>query len=143
MVEDLTTYYSSTYDQDFFPCVNHIASSPTNHHCVSGSYSNQMFICERGYYCPEGSIIMTACPIGTYNGLTGRTTVSDCIDCPEGMYCYSSALVTPTEDCKRGYYCPAGSDESTSIACPAGYYCPSGSADKTPCPPGQYQMNEV
>jgi hypothetical protein len=67
MVEDLTTYYTSTYDENMFPCVNHHATSPTNHHCVSGSYQSDMFECEAGYYCPEGSVIMTACPIGTYN----------------------------------------------------------------------------
>lgn len=45
MVEDLTTYYTSTYDENMFPCVNHHASSPTNHHCVSGSYQSDMFEC--------------------------------------------------------------------------------------------------
>jgi hypothetical protein len=143
MVEDLTTYYTSTHIVNSFPCVNHRVVSITDHHCVTGSTSNNMFQCSKGYYCPEGSTIETACPIGTYNSLTGRSSLSDCLDCPAGKYCFSSALISPTEDCKQGYYCPAGSDESTAIPCPAGYYCPSGAADKTPCPAGTYQMNEV
>lgn len=143
MVEDLTTYYTSTHIVGSFPCVNHRVVSITDHHCVTGSTSNNMFQCSKGYYCPEGSTIETACPIGTYNSFVGKSSLSDCLDCPAGKYCYSSALITPTENCQQGYYCPAGSDESTQLACPAGYYCPSGAADKTPCPAGTYQMNEV
>jgi len=43
--------------------------------------------CPAGYYCPSGTLHPIACPPGTYNALTGKTTKSDCLNCPAKKYC--------------------------------------------------------
>lgn len=41
--------------------------------------------CSPGYYCPEGA--------------------NSKIACPEGKYCQTAGLSSPTGDCQAGFYC--------------------------------------
>jgi len=79
------------------------------------------YICEPGYYCPQGSTAPTAC--------TG------------GSYCASFGLSEVSGQCEAGYSCPTGLIGSTSpreVTCTAGSYCEAGSAAPTVCPTGTY-----
>lgn len=49
-------------------------------------------LCAAGYYCPEGTTSMQACPLGTYYPSTGATAESDCLPCDPGYYCNDTAL---------------------------------------------------
>ena len=102
-------------------------------------------LCPDGYYCPEGSAAATKCPIGTYRDAEGGTVLSDCFACPEGLYCQTEALVSPTSfECDAGYYCPESQTSATPTAyiCPAGSYCPAGAKIAKKCDLGYYQPNE-
>ena len=106
-------------------------------YCDVGSSSQSP--CDAGYYCPDPAT-RTACPAGTYNGTTGQTAASACLECPAGTTCpYDGASTlaarpnTVPIPCAPGYYCPAGS--ATYNPCPNGWYCPT-SSQKTQCPGG-------
>lgn len=99
-------------------------------------------ICSNGHYCPEGSSAEVPCPIGTYRDAEGGTVLSDCFECPEGLFCPTEATVTPTANvCAAGFYCPEGQEvgSPTAYACPAGYECPAGATIAIKCELGQYQ----
>ena len=85
---------------------------------ASIDYKNN--ICEKGYYCPEGSTSSTAqkCPSGSFRYIYGATQPTDCGTCPSG------------------YYCPTKTVEY--FQCPLGYYCPPASIVATPCPIGTF-----
>jgi hypothetical protein len=97
-------------------------------------------ICKAGYYCPIGSFTHTPCPIGTYNALTGRTQLSDCISCDDGKYCEMLAATSVSGDCEEGFYCPGGNvtPRPSDYICPVGQYCPTGSSGPIDCAPGTY-----
>lgn len=102
-------------------------------------------ICPNGNYCPEGSGTPTKCPIGTYRDAEGGTVLSDCFECPEGLYCATLGLDSPASNlCTAGYYCPNNqtSGSPTSYKCPAGSYCPTNSKIAKKCEVGYYQPNE-
>lgn len=46
-------------------------------------------ICPPGYFCPLNSYAGTtnACPVGTFNNLTGQWEEKDCVTCTSGFYC--------------------------------------------------------
>lgn len=39
------------------------------------------------------------------SSLTGKTQLSDCVNCSPGRYCLESGNDTTTADCQAGYYC--------------------------------------
>ncbi|EDV25654.1 uncharacterized protein TRIADDRAFT_55968 [Trichoplax adhaerens] len=80
--------------------------------------------CPSGYYCVTGDKAgdPLPCPNGTYNPVTGRKALSDCVTCPPGKYCSPPGLSQPAGDCSRGHYCPAASWVPTQIPCPRGFY---------------------
>ncbi|MBQ6854074.1 MAG: hypothetical protein IJO11_01355, partial [Alphaproteobacteria bacterium] len=89
--------------------------------CPAGKYcptTEATVDCPIGHYCPINSYEPTMCPVGTYQGIIGKSALSDCIDC------------------SKGWYCPTTSE---AVLCPAGYYCPMRSTDKIPCPEGTYR----
>lgn len=57
------------------------------HYCPSNSSSQ--IPCPPGYWCEDMAerADKYACPIGTFNNLTGRSSESDCINCTAGFYC--------------------------------------------------------
>ncbi|CAG6003426.1 unnamed protein product, partial [Menidia menidia] len=123
-------------------------------------------LCPRGFYCPGGSINPNPvpCPNGTYGESPGLRDVSECVQCPEGKYCYSldpqeQPITRPTEVCPDGHYCPPGTGDPYTYPCQAGTYrnntfghsgeacisCPSrhycnrlGTPVPLLCPPGSY-----
>ena len=42
--------------------------------------------CPAGHYCPGGTTIEIACPVGSYNPFAGMASVSDCRQCPPSFY---------------------------------------------------------
>ena len=118
--------------------------------------------CPAGYYCSNGTTFATqhACPVGTFNNFTHRTSLSQCVPCRPGYYCESEGLTEPTGLCTGGYFCGGGSSVSTphesdmfhvsyvgetcvsvnmsnlNDICPPGHYCPEGSPSPVQCPPG-------
>ena len=130
-------YFLSNYTNNCtagYYCIGK-ASSATPTDGVTGN------ICPKGYYCPSGSIYPIACPKGTYNGATQKSSLSDCLSCPPGKYCGSAGLSTYTNVCQAGFYCVGGNYELMPKAgkCTIGNYCPAGSFSLNACPPGTYQ----
>ncbi|CDW74865.1 cast multi-domain protein [Stylonychia lemnae] len=94
--------------------------------------------CPRGKYCPEGSFVPIACPIGTYNDQFTQTSDAACKACPVGYQCTVLGAETYDSICPIGFYCPG---DNQVIPCPIGYYCPAKSDDPLKCPSGYYQPN--
>ncbi len=119
-------YYSVGHDittrQSIQACdPGHWCSGGIQRICAAGRYSSSGSstedcdgLCDRGYYCPEGSTspAQEDCPAGRYGHL-GMTTAA----------CKGS--------CLAGYYCPVNSFSATQIECgEENYYCPHGSGDR-------------
>nr|XP_043888260.1 neurogenic locus notch homolog protein 4-like [Solea senegalensis] len=86
-------------------------------------------LCPRGFYCPGGGIDPNPipCPNGTYSEFPGLRDISECVQCPEGKYCYSEqpeeqSLIRPTGICPDGHYCPTGTGDPYTHPCQAGRY---------------------
>ena len=75
---------------------------------------NSTTICPAGSYCPEGTSFHNEwlCPIGTFNGVTGRQSASDCNPCLGGYYCPVAGMVAPVDFCDEGYFCKQGANIS-------------------------------
>ena len=43
--------------------------------------------CLPGYYCPEGSVQGTKCPLGTFSASYGLENVTECTQCTTGKHC--------------------------------------------------------
>ena len=90
--------------------------------CVGGIKN----YCEPGYYCTLGNPTssVTACPVGKYQPYNRQSLASECLDCPAGHYCQSTAMHTPTP-CGAGFYnSNTGSSAPTDcVECDAGSVC--------------------
>ena len=103
-------------------------------------------ICPEGYYCPAGdSQSPRPCPVGTFNNLTHRSNINECVKCLEGHFCGKPALSSPSGICFAGYYCKRGSSlpnpsntTQNGGPCPVGHRCPNGTVVPIPCLPGEY-----
>ena len=141
-------YYNPFYAQT--------ACLPCNpgYYCQGLGNSGNLISCPKGSYCPSASSIPTPCGLGTYNPNYNGKSTSDCLPCPQGMYCSIQGLSTPGDGtginspkCDPGYFCkissntkaPAALDPSGNFGpCPPGSYCPQGISNPIPCPPGTY-----
>eukprot|EP00347_Sterkiella_histriomuscorum_P024400 403331247 len=112
--------------------------------CKRGSTIATQNSCPMGSYCPEGSSVPTACPIGTYSNKTNIVAESDCTPCDAGKFCRHRGATAPSSNCAAGYYCPSGqeTDQPENYECEAGYYCPEGYDEPVPCAIGTYQPNK-
>jgi Tyrosine-protein kinase ephrin type A/B receptor-like len=107
--------------------------------CTTGTYcpfgSSVELDCPAGSYCPT-SLSNIYCPSGTYNNLTRQTSISACIQCPDGSYAPSGSIsCTP---CSVGSYCVStviGRGESRDAPCPENYFCPN-TTTRLGCPAG-------
>ncbi|WAR09797.1 hypothetical protein MAR_034873 [Mya arenaria] len=136
----------------------HNSSSCTT--CPAGFYCpdkamNYTIICPLGTYCAEGSYQYLSCPPGTFLNETGKSDLSDCIDCPTGFYCMDRGLSDVTGPCKAGHICylnaldddPVYNNDSSGgltiitygDRCHPGFYCPEGTTYMIPCPEGTYR----
>ncbi|XP_036928145.1 uncharacterized protein LOC119004899 isoform X4 [Acanthopagrus latus] len=86
-------------------------------------------LCPRGFYCPGGGIDPNPipCPNGTYSEIPGLREAGECVQCPEGKYCYSQQpqeqpITNPTGVCPHGHYCPVGTGYPYTYPCQAGQY---------------------
>ncbi|KAF8822161.1 hypothetical protein IE077_000906 [Cardiosporidium cionae] len=77
-----------------------------------------------GHWCPQGSSLPTACPLGTYNPTAGGAYALHCLRCPAGFYCPTAGATAAisTNKCADGHYCPSGTQIRTQFPCPAGTY---------------------
>eukprot|EP01022_Parablepharisma_sp_SALTPOND_P014589 TRINITY_DN199_c1_g1_i1.p1 TRINITY_DN199_c1_g1~~TRINITY_DN199_c1_g1_i1.p1 ORF type:complete len:4309 (-),score=431.50 TRINITY_DN199_c1_g1_i1:34-12960(-) len=112
--------------------------------------------CPRGHYCPEGSPGPVPCPPGTYNDLSRKSLLSDCLPCPASYFCpyrggYSELYkinVDNTFKCYAGYLCISGSvsptpnDGTKGRKCAAGKYCDFGATVENDCVEGTYNPYE-
>lgn len=110
-------------------------------------------ICPVGYYCEAGYESPVQCPVGTYNPVTGGTSIAThCLDCPPGRYCATKGLSAPSGDCNAGYFCLVSAETNKPSAldivasrwgkCRPGSYCPIGTAHPYPCPAGTFSDQE-
>ncbi|XP_038634722.1 multiple epidermal growth factor-like domains protein 11 [Scyliorhinus canicula] len=116
------------------------------HFCPSNASSYERNICAPGHYCPRGtgSQDKFPCPKGTYNSLSGRTSILDCMPCDAGRYCEQAGQENVTGLCAAGYYCmkeattPMPTDGISGKVCPPGHFCVRGASSPEPCPTGYY-----
>ena len=66
--------------------------------------------CPAGFYCPVQTEDPIPCPNTTYRDVQGGAALSDCLLCPQGQYCGSSNLTTPSGPCDPGFFCLDGSN---------------------------------
>ena len=103
--------------------------------------------CSPGHYCPAGSQVGIACPIGTYLSSTDANfpgqEKAHCKDCEPGDYCYTRGREDTGSDCEAGYFCTGADDEAFAQECPAGSYCVTGSSAAAPCLQGTYNPNAI
>ncbi|XP_061917834.1 uncharacterized protein si:ch211-286b4.4 [Entelurus aequoreus] len=110
--------------------------------CLGGSPSptpsdgSHGYRCPAGHSCPVGSAGALPCEPGTYSPAPGA---AECIVCPGGMTCSSSATLEPAL-CTLGHFCPAGT--ALPQPCPLGTFNNQTGAHSrsvcTACPPGLY-----
>lgn len=95
-------------------------------------------LCPEGFYCLQGAVNGTSCPLGLFNVLRGGRQVEDCTDCPAGRMCSGSVATL----CFPGFYCLSG----TAMACPPSTYNPLEGAslisECISCEPGYLCPNE-
>ena len=100
--------------------------------------------CPAGYYCPPGSAHAEACPSGTYQPGTRKSSSAACLPCSAGKYCSGEGKTQESGPCSPGYYCTIGAsisnpdDGVTGDICPPGYECPEGSYLPMVCLAGTY-----
>jgi hypothetical protein len=75
-------------------------------------------VCPAGSYCGSGLSQAIGCPAGTYNKLTGQSSVTSCIACPRGFYCLNAGT-SQLSSCPQNYYCPVGTSDYLPYPCPA------------------------
>ena len=127
-------------------CETDLLDSPTGpcsagFYCPSGATNSTFISCPQGFYCPsdqqsQGTLPL-ACPIGTYQNQTERTSLADCLPCPVDQFCQEPALISPNDFCKEGYYCNANSTTAYENECPVGSFC-QGNQTQEVCPEGFY-----
>ena len=78
-------------------------------------------VCPVGNFCTTATVLTTPCLAGTYNPLTGSTSIVACLSCTIGNYCPSSGMSIGTP-CPIGSYCPS-SGMSTPTPCPCAAGC--------------------
>ncbi len=95
-------------------------------------------LCPEGFYCLQGALNATSCPIGLFNIERGGRQVEDCTDCPPGRMCSGNVATL----CFLGFYCLQG----IATPCPAATYGPLEGAslvtECVPCEPGYLCPNE-
>ena len=142
------------HKERLFECPSGLfCSNGTNHVPQADHHS-----CPEGHYCPTGTAAPVPCPVGFYNPLIGRSSVTECKPCDAGYYCAFEGMSNMTGECSPGYYCPLGSTGSKQVACPSRYYrlqpraeseefcavcprgsyCPEGTSSPVPCQRGYY-----
>ena len=102
-------------------------------------------ICEPGFYCISG--VRYRCPLGTYGGSTGLSSMQCSGPCDAGFICPLNSTSAQQQPCGHSadVYCPVGSYRPITV--PAGYY--SVGMDHTtrqsilPCPPGMWCVDGV
>ncbi|XP_067364271.1 uncharacterized protein si:ch211-286b4.4 [Channa argus] len=102
--------------QDCLPC-------PPQYWCKPGNPI--LYLCPAGHYCDglpgsdfNGGTGPRPCPLYTYRASPGAGSKGDCLPCPPGSHCNSTALT-----------------DYTNSPCPPGHWC-SGSGPPILCPPG-------
>uniref|UniRef100_A0A0G4HJ42 Tyrosine-protein kinase ephrin type A/B receptor-like domain-containing protein n=1 Tax=Chromera velia CCMP2878 TaxID=1169474 RepID=A0A0G4HJ42_9ALVE len=120
------------------------SATPTNTSCSGTGYNLCLpgSRCPENTYCPAGSSVPTACPLGTTGAAAGSTASTDCSACPAGSYCAADAV---PRTCDAGFVCSSGAksprpiDGTTGYICPVGHYCTAGTTTgETNCADGTY-----
>ncbi|KAM4652057.1 LOW QUALITY PROTEIN: uncharacterized protein O3C94_014393 [Discoglossus pictus] len=96
-------------------------------------------VCPAGSYCPAGSGYPTLCPPGSYSNQTALVSLSQCLECPPGMFCDGLIGHAPNGYCRPGYYCPVSSSSPVQNKVMEGFFSLEGAFRPEPCPPGTFQ----
>ena len=71
------------------PCEpGYVCTGGTNQQYPTDSVAHKGYKCRIGHYCPEGTYEDIPCPAGTYNAVTGGSSLADCRPCDENTYNY-------------------------------------------------------
>ena len=93
--------------------------------------------CAAGYYCPDQTTV-EACPVGS-KCPAGSTAALDCKDDEGDGHYQPNTHQSECLDCPVGFYCPTS---AVAVPCPAGQYCNREVAVGTDCPLGTYMPYE-
>ncbi len=90
--------------------------------------------CPLGHYCPQGSVLPTACPAGTYGDDEALTTSACSGLCALGHFCVEGSVSYTQEQCPAGRYGDVRGlqTDGCSLKC-SGFFC-----ERTVCSPGFY-----
>jgi hypothetical protein len=86
--------------------------------------------CTTGHYCPQGTAIPVACPVGTYGATQSLQTSACSGPCPVRFWCLNGTSDYSQLPCPAGHYCTLGT--ITPQLCRGGYICSAGQSDPTP-----------
>ncbi|CAH1789583.1 unnamed protein product [Owenia fusiformis] len=123
---------------------NDCKDCPAGYWCYANTTDYTPNVCPAGYYCELNTPdpLYTPCPNGTFNNVTGRPSLADCLPCSPGMYCHGPGNAYPTGECAEGWYCTNGSADAMTTSdggeCQPGTYCPQGSYEPIPCTAGSF-----
>ena len=118
---------------------------PAGKYCVAGTSTPAD--CPAGSYCPLNTKYANQYPwpAGTFNSVTLKTQLSDCVACPIGnVWEFSGTSNSAATVWAAGYFCLAGSKftipESSTYGgmCQPGQFWPAGSGAAQPCTGGSY-----
>ncbi|KAK2847209.1 hypothetical protein Q5P01_010208 [Channa striata] len=117
---------------DCLPC-------PPQYWCKAGD--PVLYLCPAGHYCDglpgsdyDGGTGPRPCPLYTYRASAGAGSKGDCLRCPPGSHCNSTALTDfANSPCPPGHWC---SGTGPPILCPPGTKRPlPGAAAPSQCEP--------
>lgn len=83
-------------------CIPTKITSDKYHICTNTFLNIGLMRLVAGFYCLEGSTVLTPCPAGHFSPLSGISSISDCSPCPVGFFCNSSGLTEASGPCKAG-----------------------------------------
>ena len=70
-----------------FDCTpGYVCLGGTNSRTPTDRVKNNGYLCPPGFYCPSASYLETPCPIGTFNKNSGKSDITDCLQCISGYY---------------------------------------------------------
>jgi len=110
--------------------------SPTQYACPPGACKrmrhSSICVCQALLPPPASPPLCAPTAAGTYNPLTKRHALSDCLTAPPGTYAQGYGN-SGTRNCTQGFYCPGLTGATTGTPACAGAFCGSGGR----CVPGQ------
>lgn len=113
------------------PCLaGYVCLGETSHREPSDRVVDKGFVCEVGYYCPEGSSAEIACPAGTYNAIEGRSNLTDCFLC-EAQHFQDQSAQASCKLCASSAFSPLGASTCTCSGLNRDYQISDGELERS------------